>query len=143
MLMQFDPFRDLDRLALAVASGARASVMPMDAYRHGDELVIDVDLPGVAPASIDLTVENNVLTVSAQRIWQLAEGDQVIASERPQGSFTRQLFLDEGLDTDRVHAAYEHGVLRLTIPVTEQAKPRRIEVDSGANLQAIGAGAGA
>jgi len=141
MLMRFDPFRGLDRLAQVAATGFRSSVMPMDAYRHGDEFVIHVDLPGVDPASIDVIVDQNVLTVSARRSWTPGDGDEVIASERPQGSFTRQLFLGDGLDADGVTASYEHGVLIVTLPVSEKVAPHRVEVRMGGEREAIGAGA--
>jgi HSP20 family protein len=135
MLMRFDPFRELDRLTQAATTGVRPSAMPMDAYRAGDRFVIHFDLPGVDPSSIDLTVEKDVLTIAAERRWNHDEGVQVVASERPQGRFSRQLFLGESLDADRIEARYESGVLTLTVPVAEQAKPRKIEVtgaDSGA-----------
>ena len=132
MLMRSDPFRELDRLTQHVlGNGSRTAVMPMDAYRHGDHFVVHLDLPGVDPSNIDLTVEKNVLTVSAERQWQPAEGDQVLASERLQGSFSRQLFLGESLDTDRIEASYDAGVLTVTVPVAEQAKPRKVEINSG------------
>ena len=132
MLMRFDPFRELDRLTQqALGTAAWPAVMPMDAYRHGDAFVVHIDLPGVEPSSIDLTVEKNVLRVSAQRQWQPAEGDQVVSSERPQGTFSRQLFLGEGLDVDRVEASYDNGVLTVTVPVSEQAKPRKVQIGSG------------
>lgn len=131
MLMRFDPFRDFDRITQQLWSGARPAVMPMDAYRQGDQFVVRFDLPGVEPGSIDLTVEKNVLTVSAERNWQADEGYQVVASERPQGKFSRQLFLGEGLDYDHISAAYDHGVLTVTIPVAEAAKPRKVEIQAG------------
>ena len=137
MLMRFDPFREFDRVTQQLLSGARPAVMPMDAYRHGEEFVVNFDLPGVDPGSIDLTVEKNVLTVSAQRGWQPAEGEEVLASERPQGTFSRQLFLGESLDTEHISAAYNNGVLTLTIPVAEAAKPRKVEIASGGNGKAI------
>ncbi len=130
MLMRFDPFRDFDRITQQLWSGTRPAVMPMDAYRHGDQFVVHFDLPGMDPSSIDLTVEKNVLTVSAERNWQPGEGSQVVASERPQGKFSRQLFLGEGLDYDHVSASYDHGVLTVTIPVAEQAKPRKVAVSA-------------
>ena len=102
MLVRFDPFRDFDRMASEFSRPARPWPMPMDAYRRGNAFMVHLDVPGVDPGSIDLTVEKNVLTVSAQRSWQPTEGDQVVASERPQGSFSRQLFLGEGLDTEHV-----------------------------------------
>ena len=106
-------------------------VMAMDAYRHGDAFVVHFDLPGVDASSIDLTVEKNVLTVSAERNWQAGEGYQVVANERPQGRFSRQLFLGEGLDYDHITAGYDHGVLTVTIPVAEAAKPRKVEIQAG------------
>jgi len=137
MLMRFDPFREVDRVFEQAFSQARQASIPMDAYRHEDNFVIHLDLPGVDPDSIDLTVERNVLTVSAERDWQPVEGDQVIATERRQGTFSRQLFLGDGLDADRIHATYEAGVLTVTIPVAPSAKPRRIEVANEPRRQAI------
>jgi len=138
--MRFDPFRELDRLTQTIG-GAGKSVMPLDAYRQGDEFIVHFDLPGINPSSIELTVEKNVLTLSAQREWQPGENVQIIASERPQGTFSRQLFLGESLDVDRVGASYENGVLTVKIPVAEQAKPRRVEVAAQGEREAIGAGA--
>jgi HSP20 family protein len=137
MLMRFDPFRELDKISQQLWSGPRPAVMPMDAYRHGEQFVVHFDLPGVDPNSIDLTVEKNVLTVSAERNWQAGEGYQVVASERPQGKFSRQLFLGEGLDWDHITARYDQGVLTVTIPVAEAAKPRKVEIQAGNDQKAI------
>ena len=137
MLMRFDPFREFDRISQQLWNGARPAVMPMDAYRHGEQFVVHFDLPGIDPNSIDLTVEKNVLTVSAERTWQPGEGYQVVASERPQGKFSRQLFLGEGLDYDHIAASYDHGVLTVTIPVAEAAKPRKVEIQAASGQQAI------
>ena len=141
MLMRSDPFRELDRLSQqAFGTWARPSVMPLDAYRHGDQFVVHFDLPGVEASSIDLTIEKNVLTVSAERSWQPSEGQEVVASERPQGQFSRQLFLGESLDADKVEASYENGVLTVTIPVAEQAKPRKVQISAdNSKAQAINA----
>jgi HSP20 family protein len=109
----------------------------MDAYRHGDNFVVHLDLPGVDPSSIDPSVEQNVLTISAERHWQPVEGDEVVANERRQGTFSRQLFLGNTLNPDGIHASYEAGVLTLTIPVSERAKPRRIEVATEQQQDAI------
>ena len=128
MLMRFDPFQELDRLTEGLSRGNSPRYMPMDAYRRGDQVVVAFDLPGVSPETIDLTVEKNVVTVRAERSWQPAEGDQVILHERPQGEFTRRLFVGEGLALDHIEARYEHGVLTLTVPVAEQAKPRKVSV---------------
>ena len=133
MLMRTDPFRELDRLSQQVLGTAgtwsKPAAMPMDAYRAGDEFVVCFDLPGVAPDAIELDIERNVLTVKAER-RPLPGGDNVEmhVSERPLGVFSRQLFLGESLDTDRIAADYEAGVLTLRIPVAEKAKPRRIEI---------------
>ena len=98
----------------------------MDAVRHGDQVFVNFDLPGVDPDAIDVTVERDVLTVSATRRFERAEGDEVLASERPQGTFTRRVLLGDSLDTGRLEAAYDHGVLSITIPVAEKAQPRKI-----------------
>jgi HSP20 family protein len=137
MLMRWDPFRDLDRLTEQLWSSttgpkAVSRSFPMDAYRRGETFFVHFDLPGVDPDGIDLSVEKNVLTISVERSWQPDEGDEVLAVERPRGRFTRQLFLGETLDTDRLQARYDQGVLTLSIPVAEAAKPRRVEVSVGA-----------
>jgi HSP20 family protein len=131
MLMRFDPFRELDRLAQAPWTGSRP-VMPMDAYRRNGDFVVHFDLPGVDPATIDLTVEKNVLTVTAERHFAKQEGDEITVSERPQGRFSRQLFLGESLDTDRIQADYTDGVLIIRLPIAERAKPRRVDISSSA-----------
>ena len=137
MLMRFDPFRDLDRLTQQLwntgGSGSNLRGMPMDAYRRGERFVVHFDLPGVDPDHLELTVEKNVLTVKAERGWDRQEGDEPVASERIQGTFTRQLFLGETLDADHIEASYEQGVLTLTIPVAEAAKPRKVEVEVNAS----------
>ena len=132
MLMRTDPFRDLDRLSQQVfgtpGTLARPSVMPMDAWREGHEFIVEFDLPGVDPDSIDLDVERNVLTVKAER--KSPPGDrELLAAERPRGVFSRQLILGDTLDTERVQAGYDGGVLTLRIPVAEKAKPRKIQIE--------------
>lgn len=126
-----DPFRDLDRLAGqllgAVGTTSRPAAMPMDAWREGDRLVVEFDLPGVAQDSIDVDVERNVVTVRAERLAR--NGDwQMLASERSRGAFSRQLVLGDNLDLDRLEATYDAGVLRLVVPVAERAKPRKVAV---------------
>jgi HSP20 family protein len=134
MLMRSDPFRELDRaFSQMLASGAeRPASAPMDAYRHGESFVAHLDLPGVDPGSIDVSVEQNVLTVTAERHWTPVDGDQVLSAERLQGRFTRQLFLGNALDTEKIHATYENGVLTITMPIADKAKPRKIEISSAA-----------
>lgn len=133
MLMRTDPFREFDRLAQQLAGVAgtwsRPSAMPMDAYREGEEYVIALDLPGVARDAIDIDVERNMLTVKAER-RPVAKADdvQMELSERPLGVFSRQLVLADTLDTERITAEYDAGVLTLRIPIAERAKPRKIAV---------------
>jgi len=141
MLMRTDPFRELDRLTQQVlGTTARPAAMPMDAYRDADTFVVELDLPGVDPESIDLGVERNVLTVHAERRPTSGEDVELLLSERPRGAFSRQLFLGETLDTERIDAAYDAGVLTLRIPVAEQAKPRKIAISGGAAPRRINAG---
>ena len=138
MLMRTDPFRELDRLTQQVlGTAARPAAMPMDAYRKGDSFYIHFDLPGIKTDSIELTVEQNVLTVRADRAPMQAEGAEMIVSERPYGTFTRQVFLGETLDAEHIGADYAAGVLTLTIPVHEAAKPRSIQVTSSEQKQAV------
>lgn len=130
--MRTDPFRDFDRLAERVmGTRARPAAMPIDAYRKGDSFLVQFDLPGVASDSIELTVERNVLTVHAERARAEAGDVEMIIAERPQGTFSRQLFLGDTLDGDSIEADYAAGVLTLRIPVAERAKPRRVEVNNG------------
>src|SRR5579864_4403678 len=132
MLMRTDPFRDLDRLLSQQVFGTvnRPAAMPMDAYRKGHEFYVRLDLPGVNPDSIELTVEQNVLTVRAERASSVSDDVELIVSERPSGTFSRQLFLGETLDAEHVAADYTAGVLTLTIPVRESAKPRKLAITS-------------
>ena len=138
MLMRTDPFRDLDRLTEAMlGTRSRPAVMPMDAYRDNNHFVIHLDLPGVTPDSIDLTVEQNVLTVHAERKPPLAESTERIVAERPHGVFSRQVFLGDTLDSDHLTADYDAGVLTITLPIAERAKPRKVEVTGGSGRKEI------
>jgi HSP20 family protein len=143
MLMRTDPFREFDRLSQqffgANGTRTRPAVMPMDAYRLGEDYVVQFDLPGVSPESIDLDVERNVLTVRAERTATAGEGAEYQVNERPRGVFSRQLFLGEALDVDRIQATYDAGVLTLRIPVAEQAKPRKIEISGRDEARQINA----
>lgn len=137
MLMRTDPFRDLDRLASSMlGTSARPVAMPMDAYRKGDTFVVHLDLPGVEAESIEMTVEQNVLTIHAERKPPAGDSAERVVAERSYGTFSRQLFLGETLDVDNLTADYEAGVLTITIPIAEQAKPRKIQVTgNGARRQ--------
>ncbi|MEO6500319.1 MAG: Hsp20 family protein [Jatrophihabitantaceae bacterium] len=139
MLIRTDPFRELDRFASQVlGTTSRPTAMPMDAWREGENFIVEFDLPAVDPESVDLDVERNVLTVRAERRLRADNDIEPIAAERPRGVFSRQVILGDALDTDKIEAGYQAGVLRLTIPVAEKAKPRKIMIQSDAqNRQAI------
>ncbi|MFC4031954.1 Hsp20/alpha crystallin family protein [Streptomyces polygonati] len=141
MLMRTDPFRELDRLTdqlLRPGTWSRPAAMPMDAYRDGEQYVVSFDIPGVSPDALDIDVERNMLTVKAERRPTAhGEGVQVDLSERPLGVFSRQIVLADSLDTERIQADYEAGVLTLRIPIAERAKPRKIAVGAGDTRQEI------
>ena len=140
MLMRTDPFRDFDRFTEAMlGTRARPAVMPMDAYREDGHFVVHLDLPGVSADSIDLTVEQNVLSVHAERKPPLGESAERVVDERSYGVFSRQLFLGDTLDADRLSADYDAGVLTLTIPIAEKAKPRKVEITGGSEHKQISA----
>ena len=137
-MLRFDPFRDLDRMTeqlLGVPSGTGRAprFMPMDLYRSGDHYVLHADLPGVDPGSVDVNVENGTLTIRAERSERTDQDVQWIASERFSGTYLRQISLGEGIDADKISATYTNGVLTVTLPVADRAKPRRVEiaVDTG------------
>jgi HSP20 family protein len=142
MLMRTDPFRELDqltqRLLGTTGTWTRPSAVPMDAYREGDEYVITLDLPGVTPDAIDIDVERNMLTVKAERRpAHRAEGVKMDLAERPLGVFSRQVMLADTLDTERITADYDAGVLSLRIPIAERAKPRKIAIGTGDDRKQI------
>ena len=131
MLMRFDPFRDLDRLTQNLWNGdvgRRVNGMPMDAYRQGERFYVQFDVPGIDASSVELTVEKNVLTVTADRGRQWGDDVEVLVNERPAGSFSRQLFLGDTLDTEHIEASSENGVLTVVIPIAEKAKPRKVAI---------------
>lgn len=134
MLVRSDPFRSFDRLAEQVfGTVARPAPMPMEAWRTGDEFIVEFDLPGIDPASIDLDVERNVLTVRAERRSQTGPEVELVAAERPYGVFSRQVILGDSLDAENIAASYHGGVLRLSIPVAERAKPRKIAISTSSD----------
>jgi len=142
MLVRYDPFRDFDRLTdqfFGSSGTSRSHWMSMDAIRHEHQVELRFDLPGIEPDSLDVEVERNVLTVRAERSWAPAEGDEVLAQERPQGAVSRQVMLGEALETESLSATYDAGVLTITIPVAEQAKARKVEIQQGSR-QAIDVG---
>ena len=143
MLMRTDPFRELDRLTQQLfgtnGTTSRPAVMPMDAYRHDEQFVVQFDLPGVDPSSIDLDVERNVLTVKAERTPTYGDDVELQVAERPRGVFSRQLFLGDTLDADRIEAHYDAGVLTLRLPIAEKAKPRKIQITGGGGPKVINA----
>jgi HSP20 family protein len=143
MLMRTDPFRELDQLTQQLfdhnGTWSRPAVMPMDAYRDGEQYVVHFDLPAVDPSSVELNVERNVLTVKAERVPSYGDDVELQVAERPRGVFSRQLFLGETLNTDHIKASYDAGVLTLRIPIAEKAKPRKIEITGGGAPKQINA----
>ena len=129
MLVRFDPFRELDRMFDTASRTPRQ--MPMDVVRRGEHVVVRFDLPGFASDSIDLTVERGQLTVTAERTHAREEGEEWLVNERPAGRYTRQLLLGDNLDTEAIEASFHDGVLEVTIPVAEQAKPRKVAINGG------------
>ena len=140
MATRLDPFQEMDRLLGQMFAADRATAsMPMDLYRSGDHYVLHVDLPGADPGTIDVAVEDRTLTIRAQRTPRTEQDVQWLAKERPVGTYARQLTVGRGLALDRISATYADGVLTLSIPVAEEAKPRRIEVQHGGSATQIGA----
>ena len=132
MLLRFDPFHDIDRLANELLGARRVpQAMPMDCYRHGDAFYLLFDLPGIDAESLEVTQENNTLTVRAMRSVTVPKDATYLVNERSAGSYARQLVVGDGLSLDAIVAAYHDGVLTLTIPVAEESKPRRITVEQG------------
>ena len=129
MAMTFDPFSELDRVASTLLqSRPGPRVMPVDLYRDADRYVLNADLPGVDPGSVDIDVDGQLLTIRAQRTAGTVEGAKWLAQERPAGTYLRQFSIGEGVDTAAISASYDNGVLSVIIPVSERAKPRKIQV---------------
>ncbi len=142
MAMKFDPFRELDRVAGALLeSRPGLRLMPMDLYREKDHYILSADLPGIDPGSVDIDVDGQLLTIRAERTLRSAEGVKWLTRERESGSFLRQLSLGQGVDTEGISARYENGVLSVAIPVSERARPRKIEIVSGEASTPIRSGA--
>jgi HSP20 family protein len=141
-VLRFDPFSDLDPLTrgfLTSQTGSNRSprFMPMDLYKVDDHYVVTADLPGVDPGSVDVNVDNGTLTLTAHRSARSEDSVKWLASERSFGTYRRQLSLGEGIDTEKISATYENGVLTVTIPLAERAKPRRIDITHGGGTQSI------
>ena len=131
MAMFFDPFREWDRVAANLLDSRQGPrLMPIDLHRDGDHYILNADLPGIDPGSVDVDVDGQLLTIRAERTPRSEEGVKWLAHERPSGSFLRQLNLGDGIDTEHISATYDNGVLSVMIPVTEKAKPRKVEIQS-------------
>ncbi|QTI71923.1 Hsp20/alpha crystallin family protein [Gordonia sp. L191] len=145
-MLRFDPFSDVDALARGLMTGSMAGsqraprFMPLDLYKVGDHYMLIADMPGADPGSIDVNVDNGVLTLSAQRSAPSDDGVQWLASERFSGSYRRQITLGDGIDPARISATYDNGVLHVSIPLAEEAKPRKIAVETKSDPHAIAAG---
>ncbi|MFI7598175.1 Hsp20/alpha crystallin family protein [Actinoplanes sp. NPDC049681] len=143
MVLTFDPFREFDRLAGqmfgtgSAVGGAATLAMPMDLYRSGEHFVLHCDLAGIDPGSVQVDVDGRVLTIRAERSARTDEEVQWLRRERVTGTFERRLTLGDGLDLDKIAATWQDGVLTLTIPVAEAAKPRRIEIATAGAEQPV------
>jgi len=136
-----DPFRNIDRLASQLASGARTPMgMPMDVWQEDDGYHVALDLPGVNPSDVEIVSERNIITIRAERQPEYDPGANVLLAERPQGKFTRQLQVSDALDTSKINASYDNGVLRMLVPMSEAAQPRRIEVQPSGAQQTVTVG---
>lgn len=135
MASVFDPFQEMERLFQGAPNSPRS--MPIDLYREADHYILTADLPGIDPSSIDVDLDGQQLTIRAERSTVNAEGAKWLVRERNGGSYLRQFTLGQGLDTERIAASYEHGVLTVTVPVSERAKPRKIEVETGTKVEAV------
>jgi HSP20 family protein len=136
-MFRLDPYRELDRLFQTFTGESATVFAPVDAYRVDDNYVVEFDLPGVDPSSIDVTVERNVLSVKAERKLNRANGSDVVLAERFAGSYHRSIYLGSELDSERVQASYSDGVLRLVIPIADAAKPRKISVSHEGNAKEL------
>lgn len=135
-MLRFDPFRELDRLNQETRRRAASSILAFDAVRDDEVVVIYLDVPGVEASDIDVNIERNELTISVERHWD-GDDKEVLASERPQGTFTRRMMLSDGLDTDSMEANLDHGVLTIRIPMSERSKSRKIDVQTSGGSQTI------
>ncbi len=133
MLRFRDPFEDMDRMLASFGNPLRGGIMPMDAFETDDAYVLRFDLPGVEPEHVDMTVEGNVLTVTAERHEEETEGATWLLRERPAGSHRREVRLGARLDPAEISASYDNGVLTVKIPIREEAKPRKVAIQSGSN----------
>jgi HSP20 family protein len=132
MAVSFDPFTEFDRLTDSLLGAHQGpKFMPVDLYRDGDQYILNADLPGVDPGSVDIDVDGQLLTIRAQRTADIQSGVKWLAQERPHGSYLRQFSVGEGIDSERITAQYDNGVLSVLLPVSERAKPRKIEVRGG------------
>ena len=141
-MLRFDPFSDLDSLTRGLLTSQTGSnrvprFMPMDLCKIDDHYVLTADLPGIDPGSVDVDVDGQLLTIRAERTLSEGEGVKWITREREAASFLRQLNLGQGIDTDGIAATYNNGVLTVTIPVSEKAKPRKVEVSHSGNQRSI------
>jgi HSP20 family protein len=143
MTARFDPFQELERVSQAVFGSRQGPrVMPMDLYREGDHYILNADLPGLDPGSVDIDVDGQLLTIRAQRTLKESEGTKWLLKEREGGSFLRQLTLGQDIDIDNIAAHYDNGVLSVTIPVSEATRRRKIEVAPGHRQEAVEAAGG-
>lgn len=138
MVARFDPFQELERVSQALFGTRQGPrMMPMDLYREGDHYILNADLPGIDPGSVDVDVDGQMLSIRAQRTMKEAEGTKWLLREREGGTFLRQITLGQDIDVEHISAHYDNGVLSVTIPVSEATKPRKIQVMAGHKQEAV------
>ncbi len=143
MTMRFtNPMEEMDRMFSFFGNGSPGGMMPMDAFEKDGEYTLRFDLPGVDPDNVDLTVEQNVLTVTVERPGEETEGVTWLMRERPSGTHRRQVRLGDRLDGSSINARYHEGVLEVTIPVRDEVKPQKVKIESS-NAERLTAGASA
>ncbi|MCV7419191.1 Hsp20/alpha crystallin family protein [Mycobacterium yunnanensis] len=141
-MLRFDPFGDFDVLTRGLVNAQTGSnrsprFMPMDLCKVGDHYLLTADLPGVDPGSVDIDVDGGTLTISAHRTARSEDSVQWLTNERFFGTYRRQLSLGDGVDASAISATYENGVLAVTIPIAERAKPRKVQIAHGGDRTSI------
>lgn len=133
--------REMDRLVNAVwpeGENAASWAMPAEVVETGDEIRFDIELPGFRSEDIDVTLENNVLTISAEKkLERENKENEYRLFERRYGRFQRSFTVPPTVRGDSTQARYENGVLTLRLPKAEEAKPRRIRIDGGNGSRSI------
>jgi len=154
VLQRWDPFRDLQQMdevmnrlwrnvggRWPVREGAEDWNIALDVVRKPDEIVVTASLPGVKPEDIEVTFEDNVLAIKAERKEETETADETyLLRERSYGTFYRAIRLPETINADKITSNYDNGVLTVTLPIAEEKKPKQIKVKPGSGAKQIESG---